>query len=110
MVSYEACRHEKSAEQIGRAADAGSHKLQDVEPRTLQHHLLVLNIWLIVAIVFFYWFVFPMDQSVNPANIDHSPQPLCKSNRGPDDIVAVNLVNIELIKKKYIGAVAVGGH
>ncbi len=50
-------RIEKNAERIGRAADATGHKLQDVEPRTLQHHLLVLISWLVVAIVFFYWFV-----------------------------------------------------
>jgi NADH-quinone oxidoreductase subunit L len=50
-------RIEKNAERIGRLADATAHKLQDVEPRTLQHHLLVLNLWLVAAILFFYWFV-----------------------------------------------------
>ena len=50
-------RIEKNADRIGRAANATGHKLQDVEPRTLQHHLLVLISWLVVAIVFFYWFV-----------------------------------------------------
>ena len=50
-------RIDKNTERIGRAANATGHKLQDVEPRTLQHHLLVLNLWLVVAIVFFYWFV-----------------------------------------------------
>jgi len=50
-------RIEKNVERIGHAADATGHKLQDVEPRTLQHHLLVLIFWLVVAIVFFYWFV-----------------------------------------------------
>ena len=50
-------RIEKNAERIGRAANTTGHKLQDVEPRTLQHHLLVLISWLVVAIVFFYWFV-----------------------------------------------------
>ncbi len=50
-------RIEKNAERIGRAADATGHKLQDVEPRSLQHHLLVLNLWLVVAIAFFYWFM-----------------------------------------------------
>ena len=48
---------EKNVQRIGRAADSTGHKLQDVEPRTLQHHLLVLISWLVVAIVFFYWFV-----------------------------------------------------
>ncbi len=50
-------RIEKTVERIGRTADATGHKVQDVEPRTLQHHLLVLIFWLVVAIVFFYWFV-----------------------------------------------------
>jgi NADH-quinone oxidoreductase subunit L len=50
-------RIEKNAERIGRAANATGHKLQDIEPRTLQHHLLVLISWLVVAIVFFYGFV-----------------------------------------------------
>ena len=48
---------EKNVQRIGRAADSTGHKLQDVEPRTLQHHLFVLNLWLVGAIVFFYWFV-----------------------------------------------------
>jgi NADH-quinone oxidoreductase subunit L len=48
---------EKNAERIGRAAAATGHRLQDIEPRTLQHHLLVFNCWLVLAIVFFYWFV-----------------------------------------------------
>jgi len=50
-------RIETNVERIGRAADATGHKLQDVEPRTLQHQLLVLISWLVVAIVFFYWVV-----------------------------------------------------
>ena len=50
-------RIDKSVERIGRAANATGHKMQDVEPRTLQHHLIILNLWLVVAIVFFYWFV-----------------------------------------------------
>ena len=50
-------RIEKNAERIGREVNATGHKLRDVEPRTLQHHLLVLISWLVVAIVFFYGFV-----------------------------------------------------
>ena len=50
-------RIDKTVERIGQAADATGHKLQEVEPRTLQHHLLILNLWLVVAIVFFYWVV-----------------------------------------------------
>ena len=50
-------RIEKGADQIGRAADASGKKLNDVEPRTIQHHLVVLITWLVAAILFFYWFV-----------------------------------------------------
>ena len=50
-------RIERSADQIGETVDVSGRKLRDVEPRTLQHHLVVLIAWLIVAIVFFYGFV-----------------------------------------------------
>jgi len=50
-------RIEKSSDQIGRAADASGEKLRDVEPRTLQHHLVVLISWLVAAILLFYWLV-----------------------------------------------------
>jgi len=50
-------RIEKSSDRIGQAASASGRKLQDVEPRTLQHHLLVLISWLVVAITILYLFV-----------------------------------------------------
>ena len=50
-------RIEKSSDGIGHAADASGRKLQDVEPRTLQHHLLVLISWIVVAITILYLFV-----------------------------------------------------
>ncbi len=50
-------RIDKNSERIGHAVDATGHKLQDIEPRTLQHHFLVLISWLVVAIAFFYWVV-----------------------------------------------------
>jgi NADH-quinone oxidoreductase subunit L len=50
-------RIEKSSDRIGRAASTSGQKLQDVEPRTLQHHLLVLISWLVVAITILYLFV-----------------------------------------------------
>jgi hypothetical protein len=50
-------RIEKSSNQIGRAADASGEKLKDYEPRTIQHYLVVLIAWLIVAILFSYWLV-----------------------------------------------------
>jgi NADH-quinone oxidoreductase subunit L len=48
---------EKGSDQIGRAADASGKKLNEVEPRTIQHHLGVLITWLVAAILFFYWLV-----------------------------------------------------
>lgn len=50
-------RIDKTSEQIGQAVDATGRKLHVVEPRTLQHHLLVVISWLVFAIVFFYWLV-----------------------------------------------------
>ena len=50
-------RIEKSSDKIGRAADASGKKLNDVEPRTIQHHLVVLIAWSVGVILFFYWFV-----------------------------------------------------
>jgi len=50
-------RIDKNAERIGLAANKTSHKLQEVEPRTLQGHLIVLILWLVIATVFFYWIV-----------------------------------------------------
>ncbi len=48
---------EKNVERLGRQADATGHMLQKVEPRMLQHHLLVMVFWLILAIGLFYWLV-----------------------------------------------------
>jgi len=50
-------RIEENVEGLGREADAAGHMLQRVEPRTLQHHLLGIIIWLIAAIGLFYWLV-----------------------------------------------------
>jgi NADH-quinone oxidoreductase subunit L len=50
-------RLDKSSEQIGRSAEATGRKLRDVQPRTIQHHVLVLIFWLVVAIMFFYQLV-----------------------------------------------------
>jgi len=50
-------RIERGTDQIGRAADASGKRLYDVEPRTIQHHLVVLIAWLVAAILFFYWLV-----------------------------------------------------
>lgn len=55
--SVDVRRIDSGSEQIGHATDIAGRKLEGIEPRTLQHHLLVLNFWLVVAIVFFYWHV-----------------------------------------------------
>ena len=45
----------KSAERLGRGVDVSGHTLQELQPRTLQHDLLVVVFWLAVALGFFYW-------------------------------------------------------
>ena len=47
---------EQNIERLGYQADAAGHMLLKVEPRTLQHYLLVMVFWLIGAIGLFYWF------------------------------------------------------
>ena len=48
---------DKGSDQIGRAANASGKRLNDVEPRTIQQHLVVLIAWLVAAMLFFYWLV-----------------------------------------------------
>lgn len=48
---------ERDVERLGYQGDATGHPLQNVAPRPLQHHLLVIVFWLITAIGLFYWFV-----------------------------------------------------
>ena len=48
---------DQNVERVGRIADTSGHKLQAVEPRTLQHHLLVIIFWLVLAILLYYWLV-----------------------------------------------------
>ena len=45
----------KNVERLGRGVDASGHALEDVQPRMLQHDLLVVVFWLAVALGFFYW-------------------------------------------------------
>jgi NADH-quinone oxidoreductase subunit L len=47
----------KSDEQLSRGVDASGRALQGVQPRTLQHDLLVVVFWLAAALGFFYWIV-----------------------------------------------------
>jgi NADH-quinone oxidoreductase subunit L len=44
-----------NVKRLGRGVDASGHALQGVQPRTLQHDLLVVVFWLAVALGFFYW-------------------------------------------------------
>ncbi len=48
---------EKTLERLGQHAEATGQILEKVEPRILQHHLLVMVFLLIVAIGLFYWLV-----------------------------------------------------
>ena len=48
---------EKNIERLGHQAEATGQILQRIEPRTLQHHLLVMIFWLVAAIGLFYWLV-----------------------------------------------------
>ena len=44
----------KTIDQVGVSADATGHYLDEVGPRTLQHHLLVMIFWLVLAIAVLY--------------------------------------------------------
>jgi hypothetical protein len=46
-----------TVEGLGRLASSTGQVLQKLEPRTLQHHLLVVVFWLVFAIGLSYWFV-----------------------------------------------------
>lgn len=48
---------DQAVEGLGRLADDTGLALQKVEPRTLQHHLLLVVGWLILAIGLSYWFL-----------------------------------------------------
>jgi NADH-quinone oxidoreductase subunit L len=49
---------QQSVDRVGEQAEATGQALQHVEPRMLQHHLLVLIFWLIVAITLLFWLVY----------------------------------------------------
>ena len=48
---------DQALEGIGRLADETGLALQKIEPRTLQHHLLLVVGWLLLAIALSYWFL-----------------------------------------------------
>jgi NADH-quinone oxidoreductase subunit L len=45
----------KNVERVGKGVDASGQTLQGIQPRTLQHDLLIVVFWLAVALGFFYW-------------------------------------------------------
>ncbi|TKS61819.1 MAG: hypothetical protein EWM72_00221 [Nitrospira sp.] len=47
---------ERVAEEVGRQSDATGQRLARLEPRTLQHHILVVITWLVLGLTLFYWF------------------------------------------------------
>ncbi len=49
---------QQSVDQVGEQAKATGQALQQVEPRMLQHHLLVLIFWLVLAITILFWLVY----------------------------------------------------
>ncbi|KGE02988.1 NADH-quinone oxidoreductase subunit L [Pseudohaliea rubra] len=44
----------RTVDSVGRGADVSGHAAERMEPRTLQHHLLVVVLWLVAALIFFY--------------------------------------------------------
>lgn len=45
----------KNVDRVGKGVDASGQSLQGIQPRTLQHDLLIVVFWLAVALGFFYW-------------------------------------------------------
>ena len=48
---------DKNVNRIGDQAEATAEMIRELEPRTLQHHLLVMIFWLIVGMSLLFWFV-----------------------------------------------------
>jgi len=48
---------DRVAEEVGRQSDETGRRLARFEPRTLQHHILVMIVWLVLGLVIFYWYV-----------------------------------------------------
>lgn len=48
---------DKNVVRAGNQAASTGNMMQELEPRTLQHHLLVMIFWLIVGIGLLFWFV-----------------------------------------------------
>jgi NADH-quinone oxidoreductase subunit L len=48
---------DKNVSRVGDEAEATGDMMRELEPRTLQHHLLVMIFWLIVGMGLLFWFV-----------------------------------------------------
>lgn len=48
---------DKNVDRLGGQAEVTAEMMRELEPRTLQHHLLVMIFWLIVGMVLLFWFV-----------------------------------------------------
>ena len=48
---------DRDVDQVGHRADSADYALQGIEPRMLQHHLLVTIFWLLVGMALLYWFL-----------------------------------------------------
>jgi hypothetical protein len=55
--AVEVRRIDQNVERLGHWTAATGRGLEDIGPRNLQHHLLVLIFWLVTAIGLFYWLV-----------------------------------------------------
>jgi NADH-quinone oxidoreductase subunit L len=47
---------DKNVDRLGNQAEAAAETIRELEPRTLQHHLLVMIFWLIVGMSLLFWF------------------------------------------------------
>jgi hypothetical protein len=48
---------DKNVNRLGDQAGSAGDMMRELEPRTLQHHLLVMIFWLIVGMGLLFWFV-----------------------------------------------------
>jgi NADH-quinone oxidoreductase subunit L len=55
MEQFGRTKSASSIDRVGKSADASGQTLQGIQPRTLQHDLLIVVFWLAVALGFFYW-------------------------------------------------------
>ena len=49
---------DQAVQQLGRINDETGEVLQRIEPRTLQHNLVIVVCWLVLVIGLLYWLVY----------------------------------------------------